>query len=68
MFYPLPCPHLSPEPVIAWTCPWVGAFPFLGYIILYSSLKSILDFKERVVLGGVVLWISTGRISKRSDF
>lgn len=30
---------LSPEHVIYWTCPWVDAFPYLGYIILYSSLN-----------------------------
>lgn len=38
----LPCPHqlcLLPGCVIYWTCPWVDAFPFLGYIILYSSLN-----------------------------
>lgn len=34
---PISC--LSPEHVIYWTCPWVDAFPYLGYIILYSSLN-----------------------------
>lgn len=30
---------LLPERVMYWTCPWVDAFPYLGYSTLYSSLN-----------------------------
>lgn len=43
-------PHklcLSPECIIYWKCPCVDAFPYLGFIILYSSLNPFWVLRRR---------------------